>query len=202
MYRSKRQENKRVLSNRKDMGSLRCKLLRGLWTVVPLAWVFLGSLGPVSTAAAGGTVFANRAEVVRIIQEDSFNVINHVKDIPRADLVSAGVIRAKDGLKSFVVDPGEEFQSSDSWVDVGKPARQLIVGAINAKYELLSFWKATQGGPARYLMLVRRAGPDSRVIFYATLDGEVRGWLDLKRLVSQGKMTPLISAEHPHAYRD
>lgn len=184
------------------MGSLRWKLFDGLWTVVSLACFFAGSLAPVSTAAAGETGFVNRAEVVRIIQEEPFDVINHIKDIPRADLVSAGVIKSKDGLKSFVVDPGEEFQSSDSWVEVNKPARQLILAAINAKYELVCFWKATQGGPARYLMLVRRAGPDSQVIFYATLDREVRKWADLKRVVSQNKITVLISAEHPHAYRD
>lgn len=183
------------------MNPVRSKLLDGSWALIWFTLAFIGPSG-IGSPVAGQGAFASRAEVARILHQESFNVFDRVKEIPSADLVSAGVIKTQDALKSFIVDPGGEFQSSDSWVDVKKPARQLVIAAINAKYELVCFWKATQGGPACYLMLVRRAGPDSRVIFYATLDEEVRKWADVKRLVSEDKITPLISAEHPHPYRD
>jgi hypothetical protein len=149
-------------------------------------------------AAAG---FASRADVIRILQDERFEVVYLVDKIPYEDLVWARVIGPGRKLSSFIVDPGREYESQDGWVDVTKPFGQLIVAGVSGQHEVLCFWRAATGGPVPFFMVVQRAGVKSRVIFYATLDGDVRTWADVKRLVFEDKISTLISAEHPHDYK-
>jgi hypothetical protein len=144
--------------------------------------------------------FASRADVIRILHDEQFQVVHRVEKIPYDDLVAAKVIEPGRRLASFIANPTEEFQASDSWVDVTKPRRQLILAAISARYEVICLWNATQGGLGRYFMLIHRAGPKSRVVFYAILDGDVERWADVERLIFRDKVIPLISAELPHHY--
>jgi hypothetical protein len=123
-----------------------------------------------------------------------------VQKLPYAELVAAKVLEPGRGLESFMANPNQEFQGGDAWIDPTKPRRQLIVAAMSAQYDVICFWNSSQGGLGRYLMLIHRAGPQSRVVFYAILNADVQGWRDVKRLVYENKITPLISLELPREY--
>ena len=116
------------------------------------------------------------------------------------ELVAAKVIEPGRRLESFIANPEQDFQHGDAWIDATKPRRQLILAAVSAQYNVVCFWNSSQGGLGRCLMLVRRAGSKSRVVFYGIVNGDVQKWNDLKQLVYNNKVTPLISAEFPHDY--
>jgi hypothetical protein len=191
-----------VAIQHKSNESAQAKLPYVFSTAVSLLCVIASCSVRFSASAADGLAFLSEREFAGILQNERFHIVRDVKDIPRAELIAAAVIRKKSDLEAFIVNPGEEYQSSDSWVDVTKPARQLIVSAISPRYEVLCFAKATQGGPANYLLVVRRARSKSRVVFYAILDGQVQGWTAIKRLVVNRDITALVSAEHPRAYTE
>ena len=124
---------------------------RLIWALICVVPIGTSESGDVSNTTPGATHYLTQLELAHVLEHDRFRVIDRVKEIPSNDLVSAGIIKAAGDLKSFLVDPGKHYQNSDSLVDVNKPMRQLIVAAINANYEVMCFWKATQGGPAPYV---------------------------------------------------
>ena len=157
----------------------------------------------VSTVAwvmANALPFAGRADVIRILRTERFEILPDVRKIPVEDLRSAGVIPRGQSLSSVLVNPDQPFDSSDAFGDASKLG-QLIVAGINNRYEVICFWRATHGGPVANLMLVQRAGRHSAVIFYGSLSGEPHSWADMKTLLIEGKVSEFTSAAHPEPYK-
>ena len=144
--------------------------------------------------------FTERADVIRILRAERFEILRDVRKIPDEDLRSAGVIPRGRSLRSALVDPDQPFDSSDAFVDASKLG-QLILAGINKRYEVICFRQATHGGPVANLMLVQRAGRDSAVIFYGSLSGEPHGWADVQTLLIEGKISEFISTARPEPYK-
>jgi hypothetical protein len=150
--------------------------------------------------AFGGSTFANRADVVRILRDESFRIVRQVDKLPHKDLIAANVIESAQPLRSFLANPGEHYQTFDGWIDETKPYRQLIIAGTSSSYMIICFFETTHGGPSRKFMLIRRRGKESRVVFYALLNEEVRSWSDLERVVRDNQIDEIISASHPYPY--
>ena len=89
--------------------------------------------------AFGGSAFANRADVVRILRDQSFRIVRQVDKLPRQDLIAAKVIESGHRLRSFLANPGEHYQTFDGWIDETKAYRQLIVAGTSSSYVIICF---------------------------------------------------------------
>jgi hypothetical protein len=165
-----------------------------------LTAVVIVIVGTLAWAMANALPFAGRADVIRILKTECFEIFRDVRKIPSENLRSAGVIPRGRSLSSALVAPDQPFDSSDAFVNASKLG-QLILAGINKRYEIICFWQATHGGPVANLMIVQRAGRDSAVIFYGSLSGEPHSWADVKTLLIEGKISEFVSAAHPEPYK-
>lgn len=144
-------------------------------------------LGILATApnVLGNEAELSRDALIRIVHSESFRAIRRCDAVPREDLVRANLISNEKGVKSFIVDRNQPYQSGDGLVDLEKAQRQLILGAISREYLLLCFYMGGQGGPGRYLMVIHRSNAKSQVVCYASLGtfGTLRNLSDLGRLI-------------------
>jgi hypothetical protein len=92
-------------------------------------------VGTVAWAMANALPFAGRADVIRILRTEQFEILRDVRKIPGEDLRSARVIPRGRSLGSALVDPDQPFDSSDAFVDASKLG-QLILAGINKRYEV------------------------------------------------------------------
>jgi len=161
-----------------------------------LTAVVIVIVGTVAWAMANALPFAGRADVIRILRTEHFEILRDVRKIPDEDLRSARVIPRGRRLSSALVNPDQAFDSSDAFVDASKLG-QLILAGINKRYEVICFRQTTHGGPVVNLMLVQRAGRDSAVIFYGSFSGEPHSWADVKTLLIEAKISECVSAAHP-----
>ena len=148
----------------------------------------------------GCLAFASRADVIRILRDQGFQIVRQVDKLPYRELIAANVIKRKQPLSSFLANPGEHYQTFDGWIDENKPYRQLIIAATSSDYAIICFFETTEGGPSRKIIVIRRGGKEPRVVFYALLNEEVRSWSDLKRVVGDNQIEEMISASHPYPY--
>jgi hypothetical protein len=129
--------------------------------------------------------------LIRIVRSEPLRIIRRCDEIPREDLINAGIISRAKRMKSFIVDRNEPYQSGDGLVDPQKAQRQLIFGAVSEKYLLLCFWMGGQGGPGRYLMVIHRGRAKSEVVCYGSLGtvGKLRNLADLSRLIESDRFS-------------
>ena len=148
---------------------------------------------------------ASRADVIRTLCDEHFELIHHVRQISARDWASAGVLPQGRNITSSMVDPGRPYQSGD--FGTGRlPNRQLLVAAKNANHEFICFWEGTQGGPMLVLMLIQRGIVKPRLLFYAIMNNDIPEdkwtWEEVKRHVVQNRIDVVISEKHPGAYDD
>lgn len=129
-------------------------------------------------------------EALKILQSGSFRIVDRVSEIPREALVSAKVIAADRKVDSFIVEKNKEYQHGDASIDPDRPQRQIILAGISKDYLFLCFWRGGQV-EARYFMLLNLQKVKARVVFYSTLDGDVRNFSDVKQLLQRNQISPL-----------
>lgn len=130
------------------------------------------------------------SDALSIIEKERFKIVDQVSQIPLQPLISAKIIPPTRRLNTFIVDKNREFQHGDDHVDLSRPQRQIIFAGISPHYLFLCFWRSGQI-ESRYLMLLKLRGPDAEVIFYSTLDGQVKNLSDMKQLLRRNKISTL-----------
>lgn len=179
-----------------------CKLPR-CWTALGCILAFAATHFCACSKTLAGPDFLSRADVVRILHDEKFEIVRHVRQISSRDWASAGVLPRGRSITWSMVDSGRRYQSGD--FGTGRlPLRQLLVAAKNPRYEVLCFWQGTVGGPALHVMMIQRDLGKPRLVFDAIMNNDVPQdswtWEEVKRHIVQNKMDVLISAEHPGAY--
>src|ERR1043166_7111215 len=74
-------------------------------------------------------------QVSEILEQTKFRVVRRTAELPVMPLVAAKFLPPNRPLKTFLVDPGEQFQSgTHTDIDPERPQRQLIFAALSAEY--------------------------------------------------------------------
>ncbi len=107
-------------------------------------------------------------------------------------LAGRKVSPSQSPLSTFLVDPGEPFQSgTHTDIDPDRPQRQLIFAALSPDYVVLCFWIGDWPADVRYMMVIRRDGSTAKQAFYCTVDGEAKTLKDVRRLLRKGQVSVL-----------
>jgi hypothetical protein len=131
-------------------------------------------------------------EVLRIIEHTKFHVARRISAIPLEPLVAAKFLPPNRPLSTFLVDPGQPFQSgTHTDIDIDRPQRELIFAALSPKYIVLYFWIGDWPADVRYMMVIRCDGSRAKQVFYCTVDGEARTLADLERLLRKQQVSIL-----------
>jgi hypothetical protein len=131
-------------------------------------------------------------QVSRILDQTTFRVVHRTSEIPVKPLVAAKFLLPNRPLKTFLVDPSEQFQSgTHTDIDPDRPQRQLIFAALSPEYIVLCFWIGDWPADVRYMMLIRRDGSKAKQIFYCTVDGEANTLADVQRLLKKQQISVL-----------
>lgn len=131
-------------------------------------------------------------EVSRIMEHTNFRVVYRISAIPLKPLVASKFLPPNRPLSTFLVDPGQPFQSgTHADIDPDRPERQLIFAALSPDYLVLCFWIGDWPADVRYMMVIRRDGSKAKQAFYCTIDGEANTLKDVRRLLRKGQVSIL-----------
>jgi hypothetical protein len=132
------------------------------------------------------------SDVLRIMEQTKFSVVHRSSAIPLKPLVGAKFLPSNRPLRTFLVDPGQPFQSgTHTDIDPDRPQRELIFAALSPEYIVLYFWIGDWPADVRYMMVISCKGSEAKQIFYCTVDGEAKTLADLQRLLRKQQVSIL-----------
>src|SRR5690349_10894929 len=114
------------------------------------------------------TSLASHSDLIRIFRSEKFQLIHHARQISTRDWTEAGVQPEGRSITASMVDPGQWYQTGDTWIG-NKAIRQLLVAAKSTRYEVLCFWEGGQGGPGLSVMILKRDTSRPTLIFHAIM---------------------------------
>jgi len=119
---------------------------------------------------------------------EKFRLVYHMRQISQQDWYAVGVHPGGSTFAEAMVDPGYSWNDLDFG---GGQHCQLFLGAKNPRYELLSYWEATQGGPILRVLILDRGSGKPKRIFYAIMHNDIPRewwtWGQLKGHILQGR---------------
>jgi hypothetical protein len=135
-------------------------------------------------------------QVSRILEQTKFRLVRRTSEIPVKPLVAAKFLPENRALNTFLVDPGQPFQSgTHTDIDPDRPERQLIFAALSAEYIVLYFWRGDWPADVRYMMVIRCDGSKAKQVFYCTVDGKANTLADIQRLLNKQQVSVLGVSE-------
>jgi hypothetical protein len=146
-----------------------------------------------------GSDLLTRVELAKILDQQSFEQLNNIKQISAKEWSAAGVTEKGRSLEHTIVNPGENYNSTD-YGPRSEPDKQLVLAAKNRQYLVVSFWAATHGGPMLRLIVIE-GGAKPSLVFSAIMDNDIPrknwDWKQIKRHVHEDRLVILRSFEHP-----
>src|SRR5262245_11041315 len=124
-----------------------------------------------AAATCCATELASHADFARIFRTEKFRLIYHVRQISEQDWTAAGVRPDGRSITASMVEPGHSYSSGDYMV--GDPRHQLLLAAKSPRYELLSYWQATQGGPMMRVLMLERGAGKPKLILYGVMNNDI-----------------------------
>jgi hypothetical protein len=141
-----------------------------------------------AAAASRAGEAASPADLARIFRTEKFRLVYHLRQVSQQDWTAAGLHPGRSTFAEAMVDPGHPWNDLDFG---GDPHCQLFLAAKSPRYELLSYWEATQGGPMLRVLILERDGGKPKIIFYAVMNNDIPRerwtWEEVKGHILQGR---------------
>jgi hypothetical protein len=145
-----------------------------------------------AAATCGGGELVSRADLARIFRTEKFHLVYHLREVSQRDWTAVGLHPGGSTFAEAMVDPGHSWNDLDFG---GEPHCQFFLAAKNPRYELLSYWEATQGGPMLRVLILERSGGKPKRIFYGVMHNDIPSarwtWGELKGHILQGRFDPI-----------